>query len=139
MEVGECGLTRGTYLVARRVEVVAVAGLLWISCCVGCGGISCFFRFFLFERTRPAASMRPPCLTFTSLLVITCTETTEPSFVEGRGGDLNLTANKQFVFVQTRTRKNQDVHVHSTKYEDTHGEVSYAYEYSSRVLLYETP
>ena len=30
--------------------------------CLGCGGISFFFSFFFFERTRPAASMRPPCL-----------------------------------------------------------------------------
>ena len=28
MEAGECGLTRGTCVVARRLEVVAVAGLL---------------------------------------------------------------------------------------------------------------
>ena len=32
--------------------------------CFGCGGISCFFSFFFFERKRPAASMRPPCLIF---------------------------------------------------------------------------
>ena len=32
--------------------------------CFGCGGIcSCFFsNLFFFKRTRPAASMRPPCL-----------------------------------------------------------------------------
>ena len=34
MEAGECGLTRGKFFVARRLEVVAVAGLLWISWCV---------------------------------------------------------------------------------------------------------
>ena len=34
MEAGEYGLTRGTCLVARRLEVVAAAGLLWISWCV---------------------------------------------------------------------------------------------------------
>ena len=44
MEVGEYGLTRGTCFVARRLVVVAVAGLLWISWCVlGAAG----FRFFL--------------------------------------------------------------------------------------------
>ena len=62
MEAGEYPLTRGTCLIAHRIEVVAVAGLLWISWCVwgsmgyrgvfgvrwdivvclGCGGISCF-------------------------------------------------------------------------------------------------
>ena len=34
MEAGEYGLTRGTRFVARRLEVVAVAGLLWVSWCV---------------------------------------------------------------------------------------------------------
>ena len=34
MEAGEYGLTSGTCFVARRLEVVAVAGLLWISWCV---------------------------------------------------------------------------------------------------------
>ena len=36
MEAGECGLTRGTCCVARSLELVAVAGLLWISWCVLC-------------------------------------------------------------------------------------------------------
>ena len=44
MEAGEYGLTRGTCFAARRLEVVAVAGLPWISWCFGCGGI--FSRFF---------------------------------------------------------------------------------------------
>ena len=30
MEVGEYGLTRGTCFFARRLEVVAVAGLMWV-------------------------------------------------------------------------------------------------------------
>ena len=74
MEAGECGRTRGTCFIARRLEVVAVAGLLLISWCVL--GEAGFFRvfffdfFFWFERTRPAASMRPPLASFTSLLVI---------------------------------------------------------------------
>ena len=34
MEAGEYGLTRGTWAFARRLEVVAVAGLLWVSWCV---------------------------------------------------------------------------------------------------------
>ena len=61
MEAGEYGLTRGTCFVACRLEVVAVAGLLWISWCV-LGAAFFFCSFFFFERTRPAASMRPPCL-----------------------------------------------------------------------------
>ena len=37
----EYGLTRGTCFTARSLEVVAVAGLLWIYfvVCLGCGGI----------------------------------------------------------------------------------------------------
>ena len=71
MEAGEYGLTRGTCFVAPCVEVVAVAGLLWISWCVwGAAGFSrVLFSFnfpFFFDRTRPAASMRPPCLIYLS-------------------------------------------------------------------------
>ena len=75
MEACEHGLTRGTCCFARRLEVVAVAGRLWISWCVlGGADICCFFfRFissYFFERTRPAASMRLPLASFTSLLVM---------------------------------------------------------------------
>ena len=46
METGEYGLTRGTRFVARRLEVVAVAGLLWIAWCVlGAAGYVVFFVF----------------------------------------------------------------------------------------------
>ena len=65
MEASEYGLTRGMNFVACRLEVVAVAGLLWISWCVlgAAGYISCFlFSFFFFERTRPTASIRLPRL-----------------------------------------------------------------------------
>ena len=70
MEACVYGLTRGMCLVARRLDVVAVAGLLWISWCV-LGGVDfllfcVFFRFFFFERTRPTASMRPSCLIYIS-------------------------------------------------------------------------
>ena len=34
MEAGEYALRCGTCFVARRLELVAVAGLLWISWCV---------------------------------------------------------------------------------------------------------
>ena len=43
-EAGEYGLTRGTCFFARRLEVVAVAGLMWVSWCVF-GGAG-FFRAF---------------------------------------------------------------------------------------------
>ena len=44
MKAGEYGLTRGTCFVACRLEVVVVAGLLWISWCVS--GAAGFFRVF---------------------------------------------------------------------------------------------
>ena len=48
----EYGLTRGTCFVARRPEVVAVAGLLWISWCVlGAAGFRFFPFFFLQTHT----------------------------------------------------------------------------------------
>ena len=47
MEAGEYGLTRETCFVARGLEVVVVAGLLWMSWCV-LGGAD-FFVFFLFR------------------------------------------------------------------------------------------
>ena len=70
MEAGECELTRGTCFLPYRLELDAVAGLLWISWCA-LGGADFFsvffFRFcFFFERTRPAASMKPPCLIYLS-------------------------------------------------------------------------
>ena len=67
MEAGEYGLTRGACFVARRLEVVVIAGLLWISWCVWVRrDFGEVFRFFFFERTRSAASMRPPCLIYLS-------------------------------------------------------------------------
>ena len=69
MEAGVYGLTRGMCLVALRLEMVAVAGLLRISWCV-LGGVDfnlfLFFSIFFFERTRLTASMRPPCLIYIS-------------------------------------------------------------------------
>ena len=53
MEAGEYGLTRGTCFVARHLEVVADAGLLWISWCVLGGGTDFFVLFFLL-RTHKA-------------------------------------------------------------------------------------
>ena len=73
MEAGEYGLTRGTCLFVRRLEGVAVAGLLWLSWCVVGGEdfFGFFFSiFFSFRSTQPAASMRPPLASFTSLLII---------------------------------------------------------------------
>ena len=65
MEAGEYGLTRGLCSIEHRPEVVAVAGLLWL-----CGlfwvrlDFVFFFPVFFFERTRPSARIRPPCLIY---------------------------------------------------------------------------
>ena len=54
MEAGEYGLTCGMCFVARRLKVVAVAGLLWIWWCVlGAAGFRVFF-FRSFLRTHTA-------------------------------------------------------------------------------------
>ena len=65
MEAGEYGLTRGACFVACRLEVVARSpGCCGFRCVFDAAGFFCvfFFRIFFFERTRPAASMRAPCL-----------------------------------------------------------------------------
>ena len=55
MEADEYGLTRGTCFVACRIEVVAVAGLLWISRCVlGAAGFRIFFFVFFRQRSHTA-------------------------------------------------------------------------------------
>ena len=96
MGAGEYWLTRGTYFVSRHLELVAVAGLLWISWCVlGAADFSCFFFFrfsFFFERTRPAASMRPPCLIYlsTSNEAVFCFKANKASSYRGSYGRLYL-------------------------------------------------
>ena len=46
MEAGEYGLTRRTCFVASRLEVIAVAGLPWVSWCVLGGADFFVFSFF---------------------------------------------------------------------------------------------
>ena len=54
IEAGENGLTRGAWIVARRLEVVALAGLLWISWCVfRAADFFCIFLCF-YLRTHTA-------------------------------------------------------------------------------------
>ena len=48
LEAGEYGLTSGTCFAASRFEVVAVAGLRWISVCI-LGGAR-FFVLFAFSN-----------------------------------------------------------------------------------------
>lgn len=48
---------------AHRLKVVAVDGLLCFWRCVfSVAGLPCFFLVFCFERTRPAANVKPPRL-----------------------------------------------------------------------------
>ena len=71
MEAAEYGLTRGTCFLACRLELDAVAGLLWISWCVlgGADFSVFFFSFsFFFERTG-LLQVGGHLASFTSLLV----------------------------------------------------------------------
>ena len=57
MEAGKYGLTRGTCSISPRLEIVAVAGLLWLSWCVLGGAdffVFCFFPRFFILRTHTA-------------------------------------------------------------------------------------
>ena len=55
MEAGEYGLTRGTCFFARRLELVAVAGLLWLTWCVlGAAGFRVFCFSIIFGGTHTA-------------------------------------------------------------------------------------
>lgn len=72
MKEGEYRLTRAAFFDARRVQVVAVAGILWSWWCASsaAGYLGDFFRYLLFEPTQPAESMRPPCLLYLSTTVV---------------------------------------------------------------------
>ena len=68
MEAGEYGPTRGTRFVARRLEVVAVIGLLWISwCALGAAGFRDFYSRFFFLRTHTACCKYEAALPHLSL------------------------------------------------------------------------
>ena len=65
MEAGKYGLTRLAPSRGGRGRRAAVAFVVYF----GRGGffrVSFFSVSFFFERTRPAASMRPPCLIYLS-------------------------------------------------------------------------
>ena len=71
MEAGECGLTRGVCFVARRLEVVAVAGLLWNSWRVLGGAdffVFFFSRFFFSWNAHGLLQVLGPLASFTCLL-----------------------------------------------------------------------
>ena len=62
MEAGEYRQTHWTCFVARRLEVVAVAGLLWISWCVlgGADFFVFFSRFCFSSSTHGLLQVRSP-------------------------------------------------------------------------------
>ena len=66
MEAGVYGLTRGMCLVARRLEVVAVAGLLWTSWCVLDGVDFLFFFVFFDFFSSNAHGLQQVCLIYIS-------------------------------------------------------------------------
>ena len=72
MEAGEYELTRATCFVVRRLEVVAVAGLLRISWCeLGAAGFRVFLRvFFFFSNAHCLLQVGGHLASFTSLLLI---------------------------------------------------------------------
>ena len=72
MEAGEYGLTRGTRFVASCLEVVAVAGLMWVSWCVsgGAGFFRVFFLVFFSSNAHGLLQVRGRFVPFTSLLVV---------------------------------------------------------------------
>ena len=71
LDAGEYGLTRRTCFVPRPSRGGrGLRAAVDIVVCFGWGVFFCviflFDYFFVFERTRPAASMRPPCLIYLS-------------------------------------------------------------------------
>ena len=93
MEAGEYGLTRGTYFAAHYLEVIAVAGLLWISWCVlGAAGFRAFFFVFFSSNAHGLLQVLGRLASFTSLLVMRQgrgSEVTEAVFFirQGRGSE----------------------------------------------------
>lgn len=81
----EYGLTRGTCVVARSLEKVAVASLLWRRWCglSAADFVFCFMLFF-FEPVRPAASSRPPCLNYFSVIDSNEAKRPRPVLVSGK-------------------------------------------------------
>ena len=69
MEAGEYGQTRGTCFVARRLEVVAVTGLLWICGVFWVRRDFVFFVVFFSSNAHGLLQIRCRLASFTSLLV----------------------------------------------------------------------
>lgn len=67
----EPGLTRGACFVARRLEVLAVAGLLWLrSCVLGAAGFRVVFVGSFSSKAHGLQQVRGPLALFTSLLLM---------------------------------------------------------------------
>ena len=93
MEAGEYGLTRGTCFIARRLELVVVAGLLWIWWCVLGGAELLLLLFFYFSSSnavsRPAVSMTAP-----SLIHLSTSNEARPREGSDRGRFLSIIGKK---------------------------------------------
>ena len=85
-----------------------VAGLLWFSWCVfGGAKFSCFLsRLFFFERTRPAAIVRPPCLIYLSTTCVFCHERQPP---QPRTLEVSLVWTREAIAMPTYTNVVLDV------------------------------
>ena len=76
METGEYGVMRGACFVARRLKVVAVAGLLWVSWCVlsGADFFVFFFPIFFPSNAHGLLQALGRLASFTSILVPGCAQ-----------------------------------------------------------------
>ena len=75
MEAGEYELTRGMRFVAHCLEVVAVAGLMWVSWCVLGGAAFFVFLFVSFSSNEHGLlQVRAHLASCTSLLVPGCVQ-----------------------------------------------------------------
>ena len=72
MEAGEYGLTRGTCFVSHRLELVAVAGLLWIFlwCVLGAADFFVFFfSIFFYSNAHRLLQVWGRLASLTSILI----------------------------------------------------------------------
>ena len=102
MEAGECELTRGTCFITCRLDVLAVAGLLWITWFVfgGVDFFSCFsfFRsFFLGTHTACCQYEAAFCLIYLST-----SNEARPKERSDRGRFLPLRQKSLFIMRQGR-------------------------------------
>ena len=134
MEAGECGLTRGTRFAARRLELVAVAGRLWISWCVlgGADFFVFFFRFFFFFLRTHTACCKYEA---TSCFIYLSTST-----VDHRGDQVLYTSARRLETARGRrtgVRRATLSRKHRTIYEVGLGTSARSYKHFLILIVYE--